>query len=78
MTRADVDVRHVIPVSVCTMMWTSNEPIGQKEGRVMADKQISPKAPEKSEVVSSKTAAARVSKKKAAKKKMFSHKKAAR
>jgi hypothetical protein len=57
---------------------SSKRPSGRKEERVMAEKKITPKAPEKVESTSSKTAAARVSKMKRHQKKLTSHKRVAR
>jgi hypothetical protein len=65
----DVVVRHVLAGIRAPMIPASSKrPSGQKEERVMAEKRITPKAPEKSDSSAAKTAAARVSKMKFAKK----------
>ncbi len=80
------DVQHARMLSLdtcpaCTREHDScierNGPSGQKEERVMAEKDIKPKAPEKAESPASRTAAARVSKKKVRMRKL-SYKKAAK
>jgi hypothetical protein len=66
------DDRHLASVTERTKIRVSSERPsgGRRRSGVMAEKKISPKAPEKTESQSSKVAAARVSKKQMAKKQM--------